>query len=214
MLPVEDDCPWQHINSVAKQRSPSSAMRDAEPTNFDELRLAMMLSGCSITDTSRQMVIFRDPRPLAVSSYFFQAARWKHPENHSGIDVYVQTMFPIFCQWTAIRYVLFMEIMAPQSSLFWYSDALSDTVGWHKLWFDSIGLQLPRSFVNETAHAAINGESGIKLRKKDPHNGEASMGSSRSYEDELSAETLASFEYHMRRWLPSELLERFGVEPW
>lgn len=156
------------------------------------------------------MVIFRDPRPMAVSVYFFMLRRWRDPDTHSTIDEYVQRMFPIFCQWLTIRYVLFMEMMSG-SVVFWYSEALKEPVAWFRTWFHSIGLQLPEMFVNDIAFAAVHGGEGMLRRVRDSHPGGAAISPNRSYTDELEAETLASFESHMVTWLPPEIVERLDI---
>lgn len=212
-FPVEDRCPWQHIHGVAPERSPFAKMSNGtSPRNLDELRVAIVESGCKIMEDNPQMVIFRDPRPMTVSSYFFQVLHgWHDPERDGGVDHYVTKMFPILCQWLAIRYVLFEELMASQSTVFWYSDALADPISWHERFFEMVGLRVPALLVNETADDAVNERFDVKVIGRDQHPGGAEPRSDRRYQDELQPETLESFEATMQRWLPPEFLDRFGI---
>lgn len=182
--------------------------------NFYELQNEILTSGpeCARTQAQPQMVVLRDPRPMAVSAYYFTKIHdWQMVEQET-VDEFVLKIFPSMCQWLAIRYVLFQELMADYSTVYWYDESLADPLLWHGQWHTSLGFQFPHSVLAETTDAAVNRRFNFPTKGRDPHPGGAAAKPNRTFEQEVSAETLAAFDEIMRTWLPSVYLDRFGVK--
>lgn len=74
------------------------------PTNYAELSHCVREAACPVIDHKHQMVVFRDPRPLVVSAYFYLS----NLKRTSGTaDDYVMKMLPTYTQWVAVRYIIF-----------------------------------------------------------------------------------------------------------
>ena len=181
--------------------------------NKEDLWRCMQEANCEINDDWLQMAVFRDPRPVVVSSYF-------HREVHGNTDlgeleVFIAKELPILCQWVAIRYMLFRGLLAHQSVEFWYDDVMSDPLQFHYHWFYSVGLQLPPQVVKATTQAAVADKLGFGHKDIDVHPGEKPRNDSgvRRFEDEVSLEVLEMANAVLRVWLPDFLLDRLGVEP-
>lgn len=76
-----------------------------QPRDYNDLWHCVREANCPIIDDQQQMVVFRDPRPLVVSAYFYLVAA--HRAKLGAIDAYVETMLPIYAQWVAVRYIIF-----------------------------------------------------------------------------------------------------------
>lgn len=169
----------------------------------------MAEANCDIVDDGwLQMAIFRDPRPMAVSAYY-------HLQTHThaikgSVEQFVERALPIMTQWLAVRHKLFGETVSDRSALFWYTDAVDNPAAFHRLFLDSVGLQVPPSVIETAVDAALTNDFAFKTKKIDTHPGEEKqVGSkSRRFEDEVGQELLASAERTLRTWLPPELLVR------
>lgn len=71
MLPIDRTCRWQHGDNIASERTPCHFKNGSEPQNYEEVALCVKESHCHVTSRHLQLAVFRDPRPMAVSSYFF-----------------------------------------------------------------------------------------------------------------------------------------------
>ena len=222
MLPVESSCAFSHHGGIGfskteaggtARRSPCTFPDGSHVNNLEELWRCMHEANCDITDDWLQMSTLRDPRPAIVSTFY-------HVETHSNrklgnLDAFVARELPIMCQWLALRHMLFAGILGDQSIEFWYSDALSDPLGWHYRWFQSIGMQLPMKVIESSARAAATGKFDFSIKPMDTHPGEQPRvkGGVRRFQDEVSPETLELADAVLRTWLPPVLLERLGVVP-
>lgn len=83
------------------------------PSNYHELSHCVREAACPIIDQQHQMVVFRDPRPLVVSAYFYLATLKR---AHGTVDDYVVKMLPTYTQWVAVRYDLFAGEISNGSS--------------------------------------------------------------------------------------------------
>lgn len=155
-------------------------------------------------------------RPIAVSAYF-HIRRWQ-PERFTNItvDEFVLQVLPNACKWVFVRYLLFAEMMAQTSSMFWYDDSLNRTVDWHKQFYDFTGLNVPNAVISRAADVAAGRANDSRLavfphKGVDEHLGGRSPATGRSYRDEVLPETAARMDEILRFWLPPVLQERFGV---
>lgn len=76
-----------------------------------------------------QMAVFRDPRAVAASTYYYSKAYLEVDEGGDPLvllDEFVVEHLPVLYQWVALRYTLFGSYLADQSVILWYEDALAD----------------------------------------------------------------------------------------
>ena len=204
-----------HETKNGKTSQPPCKFADGMlPNDYEDLWRCMEEAECVFTDDWLQMAVFRDPRLVTVSSFYHITVNFKY-DPLGTLDEFVARELPIVCQWLAVRYILFTSILGGQSMQFWYEDAMVDPLAWHYHWFQSVGLQLPRGVVEDTAQAAVDDNMAFAHKPVDPHPGENSTteeGPPR-FEDQVSAATLDLADDILRTWLSPVLLERFGVEP-
>lgn len=168
------------------------------------------------TDDRLQFVVLRDPRAVAVSTYFHMKV---HPTKQSGnnpvfnanLDDGVMMLLPETCKWLAIRHILFEGLMPDQSAVFWYQDAEENPLRWHYRWTTLAGLQLPSCLMEEMATAAASGAFNFKVAGKNEHPGGEKEMTNRTWRDEVSPELLADMDAVLNRWLPTTYLARLGV---
>lgn len=223
-LPVDKDCAYRHPRGIdlgtdqegIHPDGNACTFQDGTPVeNLDDLWQCMIEADCDIVDDWLQMVVLRDPRPVAVSAYF-------HIEVHGSdddsiklgtLEDFVEKELPLMCQWVAIRYILFSGLLPHQSVEFWYDDALDNPLEWHYRWYDAVGLQLPFHVVQAAADAAAAEDFGFQFKQIDKHPG-GQVGAEegvRRFEDEVSKETLEVADAIMRKWLPPVLLAKLGI---
>lgn len=94
--------------------------------------------------------------------------------------------------------------------VFWYDDARTDPLTWHKEFLASVGVHLPIEVVETATRAAVQLDFAFPIKQIDVHPG-GDNSVNRTYVDEISAETLSSFDDILRTWLPPVLLARLGV---
>lgn len=73
---------------------------------------------CLPDDDRQQMVVFRDPRAVVVSTFFHKKSRARERKGKpfsKNIDEYVLEMLPTLCQWMVIRYIMFEAHLVHQS---------------------------------------------------------------------------------------------------
>lgn len=177
---------------------------------------------CSFNDDRLQMAVLRDPRAVAVSAYF-QLLRQESPriseerEAFKSVDNFFQTHLHVICMWISIRYLLFTVYMADSSAVFWYDEAVADPVDWHRRYLAFVGIHLQPDQVVEMARRAGGGGSilGYPSKGIDAHPGgvEGAATSTRTFRDELSAESLAMMDDVLRQWLPPVILARLDLAP-
>lgn len=215
-LPVGSQCPWGHNSGLAGQQENICTSKTGKATthqNQTTLWNCVLESACKIQDERLQFGVFRDPRAVSISYYFWNVSRMRGPAQKRSVDEFVIEMLPTICQWVSLRYLVFGEIIKAQSSLFWYDDAFGDTEQWHRQFLEFVGLDMPFHVVKQSSNAAQDGggESGVKMTEINIHVGGQEASPSRSYKDEITAETLAGMDDVLRIWLPPVLLERLGV---
>lgn len=211
MLPMSALCPLAHKNGVLYEENGCIFADGTLMKNVDDIQPCIAENSCPVHDRRQQMVVMRDPRPVVVSSYFFALAHHKGALRGESLDAYVVRMFPTVCQWVAIRYYFFEDMVPDKAIVFWYDDSLEDPVLWHSRWLEWIGLQPPTQVVKAATDAAAARDFRFYSKGVDKHIGGKEATVKRTYADELKPETLADLEDVMRTWLPPELLHRFGV---
>ena len=181
------------------------------PENREALWDCIRSTPCPITDDSLQMVVMRDPRDVAVSSYYFWVRY--HPDKlqrFKSMDDFYLAFLPTLCKWLSVRFLLFEVILKEQSSVFWYDGAVSNPLVWYSQLYSFAGLNAPPALLDETVYAHDEGglNLGLQLQNLDSHpNGTAS----RSYKDEVSAPVVDIIDDILRQWLPPAFLDRIGV---
>lgn len=112
-------------------------------------------------DDAVQFVAMRDPRAVAVSSYFHVK---KHPDHYlknyamtHSVDESVLFSLSTVCRWTTIRHILFDGMMPDRSEVFWYVDALGHPEDWHYRWSHMAGLTLPSPWMRNITLLAGQG---------------------------------------------------------
>lgn len=186
--------------------SPVASLQDFHRTAPPSLPFAASFSFWARSDTRLQFVQLRDPRPMTVSAYFHLAKY--HPETLKDmtVDDYVRKNLPSTCQWVALRYTVFEGLLASNSSVFWYEDAIADPVGWHFQWMRLAGVQLPVTTLESMAQAAVGSSRSIN-----EHPGGHDASTERTWEDEVSVDVVQDANEVLLAFLPPVLLARWGV---
>lgn len=215
-LPVPKTCSWWHPTGVAVVKSTICRFPDgSKPKGYEDIWTCMAQSNCPITAGDElQMAVFRDPRAVAVSTYFWLHMYKKVDGNGrlmETLDAFALRVLPVLCQWTTIRFILFNEYLSEQSTVFWYEDARAEPLLWHRNWLASVGLNLPLEVLQTATETALRGEFDFRVKGFDQHPGRDEEASRRTLHETLRNDTLHSMEPIMRLWLPPTLLARFGV---
>lgn len=214
-LPVEADCNWSHGGGIAKINSKSCARRHGgeSPSNKAELWKCVQHSACRLTDERLQMAVMRDPRAVAVSTYFHLLR--VHPASVHALsaDEFVLALLPTVCQWVSIRYLLFSELLVNTSKMFWYDDAKANPMEWHQQLLSFVGLRVPDGVVSMAADAAEQGGHilGFPSKGVDKHEGGLKATEDRLSTDEVTATTLKKMDAVLRLWFPAAVLKQLGV---
>lgn len=150
---------------------------------------------------------------MVVSAYYHHVRN--SPEQVLGVslDQYVLMMLPTVCKWVAIRHLLFGDILAEKSSMFWYEDARERPEDVQRQFFDFVGVRVPNDVVKQSAAVAVGRAkdkraSFFPIKGIDPH----AKGATHSYRGDLLPETLLRMDDALRVWLPPVLLRRFEVD--
>lgn len=187
----------------------------SRPSNYGEIWDCMEENRCHLTAGDvEQMAVFRDPRAVAVSTYFWKSVYNNVDDNGQPVetvDDYALRVLPILCQWIAVRHILFGEYLAEQSTIFWYEDIKAHPVEYHRKWLASVGLHLPLRELQVAAEAALRGEFDFQIKGFDPHPGSSSHPQNRTFRDGLMDDTLVQMDPILRQWLPPVFLSKLGV---
>lgn len=164
------------------------------------------------------MVIMRDPRAVAVSSYFYILS---HPgvrrkegtfwDADATIEEVVMAFLPVICKWTTIRHILFEGLMAETSFVFWYEKVLNNPLQWHYGMTALAGLQLPSTWVQSMATDAAAGNFSFEIAGLNEHVGGEESSPTRTWQDEINPEIIPAMDEVLRLWLPPVVLARLGV---
>lgn len=164
------------------------------------------------TDDRPQLIVMRDPRPVAVSAYFHRL-NGGILGSHVTLPEYVFAILPKICMWVCIRYVLFAGVLGKQSTMYWYDEAVADPLAWHQTFLHSVGVHLPSSVVVNAKDAALRNEFDFVFKHKDRHMEGKGVENKveRSWQDELGPHSLEEVDKILRVWLPPVLLAKLGV---
>lgn len=217
MLPVRGSCSWHHSNGLVVDEEECMSVADKPVQDHADLWNCVERAGCEIWDDRPQFVMMRDPRPMAVSSFFYvqthpETRGGKHPALNMTVDDAVMMMLPGIARYIGLRFNLFQGLLERQSEVFWYDDALADPLQWHYRWFAFAGLNLPGSVVRAASDASVRGEFDFWTEggpNKHPGGKEPSV--KRSWKDEVSPKLHAEIDEITRRWLPPVVLAKIGV---
>ncbi|CAM9512001.1 unnamed protein product [Ectocarpus sp. 8 AP-2014] len=211
-FPVPESCPWKHGGGLEKVGRGCGSVNGRPVENAADLWLCVKETSCKYTDDSLQFVVMRDPRAVAVSTYFYinrSPIHLHHPSRGKSLDEAVLVILPQICQFTTIRHILFDGQLSSRSTIFWYEDAMRDPLDWYNRWASLAGFTLPASWIKDI-HASLT-EATENGRKREPHPGGQVVSSDRTWEDEVSPETREEMNSILRTWLPGVLLARFDV---
>lgn len=173
----------------------------------------MQQANCDITDDWLQLVVFRDPRDVVVSTYFHMKV---HSHKKVGdLEDFVARELPIICEYMAVRHILFSGFLPHQSMEVWYNDAMADPLRWYYRFFDSVGLQLPYQTVNDAAEAAAANRLRFTPKHVDDHPGQEARTdtSARRFKDEVGPNTFKLADEILRQWLSPVFLAKLGIQP-
>ena len=215
MFPVDrNECIWSHPGRTIYPNEAVCTPADGNgkaPEHREALWECVRNAACPIIDDSQQMAVLRDPRDVTLSTYYFWIR--KSPEmlaRFKSKDDFFLAFLPPVCKWMSIRYLLFNELLADRSSIFWYNDAVENPNVWFSQFFSLAGLNVPPAVLYETVHAHEEGGNtlGFRIQALDDHpNGTTS----RSYRDEISPEAVKEVDDILRLWLPPAYLDKLGV---
>lgn len=216
-LPVRGSCMWFHNNGLAVDEEECMSVADSPVENHADLWHCVEQAQCKIRDNRPQFVVMRDPRPIAISSYFYvqthpELQGGKHPALNMTVDEAVMMMLPGIARYVGLRFTLFQGPLGRQSEVFWYHDAFDDPLKWHYRWLAFAGLHLPLSTVQAASDAAVRGEFDFWTEGgPNDHPGGKKPSAKRSWKHEVSAELHGEMDDIVRRWLPPVVLAKIGV---
>ncbi|CAM9100646.1 unnamed protein product [Scytosiphon promiscuus] len=224
-IPVGEECGYAHKHNFAPVGREVCRGHSGSPLqDHSDVRSCVKESNCEYMDRYNDeqqiaMAILRDPRAVAVSSYFHQMLYRpdRTAERFESIESFVKAWLPTICQWFTVRYVLFTELLGPgKAEVFWYEDSQHDQVAWFHQFFAFVGLSVPDAVVRDTIETGSNGGGngkvlGFPSKGIDPHEGGEAAKADRTYRDEVDEATAAHMDDVLRVWLPPDLLGRFEL---
>lgn len=172
-LPVEDDCAFSHGVgfSLNPEVCPDVVEGGSPAANVRGIQQCMDEAQCPLVDDRLQMVVFRDPRPAAVSSFYYLSAN-KYIPADMDVDAFILQNFRGFCKWLLVRMVLFKQLTPKDKYFcFWYDEWQADAAGWHRQLFRMLGLTVPDSVLVEAANAALADDFPFFTKGRDVHGG-------------------------------------------
>ncbi|CAM9747273.1 unnamed protein product [Pylaiella littoralis] len=217
-FPIHRSCPWWHTPGLAAVGDGCNTVHGRPVEEYADIWSCMQESSCQITDERVQFVAMRDPRAVAVSTYFWvpkhlrrDLVRDHHPALNHTLDEAVLEILEDVSRWTSVRDILFNGVMSDRSTIFWYEDAKSNPLEWHSRWAHMAGLHLPAAWVEDIAGLASNDIWAWLTMPMNQHPGGNPASANRTWRDEVSPEILDDIDDVLRRWLPPLLQARFGV---
>lgn len=170
-------------------------------------------------DHRLQFSTFRDPRAVAVSTYFWIETHAKdvavYAEDrvnlHRTLDESILEILESVCRWTALRHILFKDLLQDGGTVFSYEDAEEDPLDWHYRWTHLMGVHLPVEWVEDMTTLATKGAWESLTQGVNPHPGGKKADESRTWRDEVDPGLLDDMDAVVRKWLPKTLLARIGV---
>ncbi|CAM9579189.1 unnamed protein product [Scytosiphon promiscuus] len=216
-LPVDGSCRWSHPIGIVHGVSACRKAGGAAVTSYADLWACMQEASCKVSDDKLQFAPLRDPRAVAVSSFFHmrrnRGSDARDEQELPTVDEVTLESLPIVSQWVALRHILFDGLMANSSATFWYEDAQEDPLAWHFRWTEFAGLRLPTSWVEHISSLRLEGPWVEKTLGVNPHPGGTEVSEARTWKDEVSPEIVDEMNSIVRTWLPPVLLARLGVPP-
>ncbi|CBN79477.1 hypothetical protein Esi_0254_0001 [Ectocarpus siliculosus] len=213
-LPVPPSCPWQHVDNVTPENKGCTTVNGRRVGNYTDTVECLQQHPCRIVDDRIQMLILRDPRAVAVSSFFHLKTHhhpfWKHLTDES-VDSFVLRMLPTICHFIHLRYLVLHEKLGGKTVEFTYDESLADPLQWHQRWLSSVGLTPPPGVVLQATNTSLRREYGFAGKGVDKHPGGKEATEKRTWEDEISHDVAEQLEGICREWLPPVLLEKFGI---
>lgn len=173
---------------------------------------------CKYLDDRLQLAVLRHPGAVTVSAYYqFRRMKMLRADNEPNqnpmvdINTFFVAHLPAVTKWISVRYMVYTEMLPQnQTEIFFFEDAISDPVDWHRRFYSFAGLNLPPPMVHRAAEIAQNGRGSSNDTSLASEEAALIANSDRSFRDELKPDTLAYMESVLRIWLPSELLEKFS----
>ncbi|CAM9754327.1 unnamed protein product [Ectocarpus sp. 4 AP-2014] len=211
-FPVSESCPWKHGGDLDKVGDGCESVNGRPVENAADMWLCVKDASCEFSDDSLQFVVMRDPRAVAVSTYFYiklSKKHWDHPSRGKSLDEAVLLILPQICQFTTIRHILFDGQLSERSKIFWYEDAMRDPLEWYDRWASLAGLTLPSNWIKDI-RAAVTEATELNMRRE-RHPGGQERSSNRTWEDEVSPKIREEMDSILRTWLPGVLLARFDI---
>ncbi|CAN0368568.1 unnamed protein product [Ectocarpus fasciculatus] len=170
----------------------------------------MKEASCEYSDNSIQFAVMRDPRAVAVSTYYHVLRNPNPKVDFVGKSLEEAVLLKLLqiCQFTTIRHILFDGQLSDRSKIFWYEDGMVDPLDWHYRWASLAGLTLPASWINDIDATQVKAEQKVR---RDRHPGGQEVSSNRTWEDEVSPEIREEMDRIVRTWLPGALLDRLNI---
>ena len=160
----------------------------------------------------RYVLILRDPRDLAVSASYYGGHR-----DAATRDAYVARTCRVFTGWEAARYWWHMRLLSDTTLLIYYEALLLDPIAELTRFSQFLGFAFDPRDVNSAVHST-SADTMKKLEKNgklDPatktekNNAKVRSAGNSTFEDELSAATVASCTQKMRVMLPAHVFNEF-----
>ncbi|CAM9337264.1 unnamed protein product [Ectocarpus sp. 13 AM-2016] len=213
-FPVNKSCPWWHSYGLPAPHEGCWSAGGRPVENGLDLWACMEEASCEFADNRLQFAAIRDPRSVAVSTYFhvqrFSNLHPKHPALSLSLDQTVLVILPQVCHLTALRHILFEGPLSGRSELFWYEEAVEDPFDWHYRWASLAGLILPPLWIEGMVAKVVDGPGAKKFN---PHPGGGEISTNRTWRNEVSPGIHAEIDSILRTWLPGVLLTRLHVAP-
>ncbi|CAM9921553.1 unnamed protein product, partial [Ectocarpus sp. 8 AP-2014] len=211
-FPVPGSCPWKHARGIVHVGQGCGTVNGRPVENAADLWLCVKEASCEYSDDSLQFAVIRDPRAVAVSTYFYVKERRKTEVGQllegKSLEEAVLLILPQLCQYTTIRHILFDGQLSDRSEMFWYEDAMRDPLAWHYRWASLAGFTLPASWIKDSNTTLTDAPQKVK---RDTHDGGLQASSNRTWQAEVSPEIREQMDSILQVWLPGVLLARLGV---
>ncbi|CAM9643453.1 unnamed protein product [Scytosiphon promiscuus] len=216
-LPVRATCRWHHTGGFNEDDFPCNTVAGRPVENHTDLWACMQEASCRIIDEKLQFAPLRDPRAVAVSTYFNRRKNplfySEYPDAPRTVNEGVLKALPSVTKWIALRHILFEGMLANRSKTFWYDDAIQDPLDWHLRWTELAGLRLPIAWLEDITSLRMEGPWVDMTTGVNVHPGGRAESLNRTWKDEVSPEIIDEMNSVLRTWLPGVLLARFDIPP-
>lgn len=132
------------------------------------------------------------------------------PKAGESVESFALRMLPTICGFVHLRYLLLSEAMPDKTVEFIYNESLLCPFGWHKRMMSAAGLAPLWTALRNATNTAVGNDFVFMTDGIDSHP-RRREGSTRSFEDEISAQVKSQLDDACRVWLPPVLLEKFGI---